>query len=79
VLIRKRVTAAAVGLAVIVAATLAPVLVHALSRPAPIAPRYHVTVFPPGPGAPKELTERRCCSPAGSSRRWHRRTPATSG
>ena len=55
VMIRKRVTAAVVGLAVLAAAALVPTLLHALHRPPPVAPHYHVTVNPPTPGAPQGL------------------------
>jgi hypothetical protein len=52
VMIRRRVTAAAVALAVLAAAALVPALLNALHRPAPITPRYHVTVQAPGAAAP---------------------------
>jgi hypothetical protein len=55
VLIRRRVTAAAVGLAVLAAAALMPALVHALHRAPPVTPHYHVTVAKPGPGSPPGL------------------------
>ncbi|MDR2986752.1 MAG: hypothetical protein LBV34_18130, partial [Nocardiopsaceae bacterium] len=53
--IRKRVTVAAAGLAVLATAALAPTLLEALHRPAPLTPRYHVTVRPPEPGSPRGL------------------------
>lgn len=56
--IRRRLGAAAATLALIVVAALAPVLLHALHRAAPVAPRYHVTVSPPGPGADSRLVAR---------------------
>jgi hypothetical protein len=53
--IRKRVTAALVGLAVLAASALVPTLLNSLHRPAPIAPHYRVTVNPPSPGSPRGL------------------------
>ena len=55
VVIRKRVTAVAVGLAVLAAAAMAPTLLHALHHPAPVTRHYHVTVNPPSPGSPRGL------------------------
>ncbi len=55
VVIRRRATAAAVALAIAAAAALVPTLLHALHRPAPVSPHYHVTVNPPGPGSPLNL------------------------
>ena len=52
VVLRRRLTAAAVALALVAAAVLVPTLLNAVHRPAPIEPRYHVTVHAPGPGAP---------------------------
>jgi hypothetical protein len=46
VMIRKRITAVAVGLAVLAAAALVPTLLHALHRTAPVTHHYHVTVKP---------------------------------
>jgi RNA polymerase sigma-70 factor (sigma-E family) len=53
--IRRRVTAAAVALAVAAAAALVPTLLNALHRPGPVTPYYHVTVHAPGPGSPHGL------------------------
>ena len=55
VMIRKRITAVAVGLAVLAAAALVPTLLHALQRTAPVTHHYHVTVKPPTPGSPQGL------------------------
>jgi hypothetical protein len=55
VMIRKRVTALLVGLAVLAAAALVPTLLQALHRPAPITHHYHVTVHPPAAGSPPGL------------------------
>lgn len=55
VMIRKRITAVAVGLAVLAAAALVPTLLHALHRPPPVIRPYHVTVNPAGPGSSRGL------------------------
>lgn len=55
VVLRRRLTAVAAALAVLAAAALAPALINALRRPPPVAPHYHVTVSPPGPGASSRL------------------------
>jgi hypothetical protein len=55
VVLRRRLTAAAVALAIVAAAVLVPTLLNALHRPAPIEQRYHVTVDAPGPGSPAGL------------------------
>jgi hypothetical protein len=55
VMIRKRVTAVVVGLAILAAAALVPTLLDELHRPPPIQPHYHVTVNPPAPGSPRGL------------------------
>ncbi|MGN6678045.1 MAG: hypothetical protein ACTHKL_09670 [Streptosporangiaceae bacterium] len=55
VIIRKRVMAAVVGLAVLATAALVPTLLHALHRPAPATHHYRVTVNAPTPGSPRGL------------------------
>ena len=55
VMIRKRITAVAVGLAVLAAAALVPTWLHALHRTAPVTRHYHVTVNPPTPGSAQGL------------------------
>lgn len=53
--IRRRITAALVGLAVLAASALVPTFLNSLHPPAPITPRYHVTVNPPTAGSPRGL------------------------
>lgn len=67
VMIRRRVTAAVVGLAVLAAAALLPTLLNSLHRPAPVKPHYHVTVNPPSPGSPRGLIASGLVDRA----RWH--------
>ncbi|MGN6679267.1 MAG: hypothetical protein ACTHKL_16005 [Streptosporangiaceae bacterium] len=55
VMIRKRITAALVGLAVLAALALVPTLLNSLHSPAPITRHYHVTVKPPTAGSPRGL------------------------
>jgi len=55
-LVRRRIMVAACLVILAAAAVAGPTLAHQLShRVSPTAPRYRVTVNPPGPGAPKGL------------------------